>query len=126
MKNNNPVTEYDKSQIFKEEIKPILLELKKKCRVNNIPFFFSCAAANTDKKTSYTNEGVLTGSLGIDLTDDKFEKFVMVLRGAELQPLGAISQFDDDAMRYIMDGAEEAEPDEVEYLDNGSRFIGDI
>lgn len=122
---NNTVTEYDKSQVFKDEIRPILLELKKKCRINNIPFFFSCAEANSEKKTSYSNEGVLTGSLGIDLTDDKFEKYLMVLRGAELQPLGAITQFEDDAMQYIMSGAEEIE-DEVEYLDNGSRFIGDI
>lgn len=125
MKNNITVSQYDKSQVVKDEIRPLLLEMKKICRINNIPFFFSCAAANSEKKTVYTNEGVLTGSLGIDLTDDKFEKYLMVLRGAELQPLGAITQFDDDAMQYILSGAEELE-ENVEYYQNGVKFIGEL
>ena len=129
---SNNVTDFNKEDIFHSQVEPLLNDLKKICKVHKLPFFCAFATANNKKGTSYQYDGVLTGSCGIELTNNQFENFLMVCRGAKLQPLGAINEFDAETMDYIMDGSNEimnelaALSGDTFSSDDGCVMIGDI
>lgn len=75
---------YDATKKYKEEILPLVNQIKKVCAINSIPFFFTCAVKNDEKETQYENEGVLTGSYGINLKTDYFAPILGVLNGGRV------------------------------------------
>lgn len=90
------ITEYDKQKLFDEKIMPLIKEIRKICIVEKIPFCASFAVANVKVKnkkkkkptdpeylydTKYVNEGILTGTLGLNLYTNHFEKYILALRG---------------------------------------------
>ena len=104
---NKQFTEYDKTKLYEEKVLPLINEMRKICVLNNLPIFFACATKNKDGKTEYAEEGILTGSAGIELYDDWFEKFLLVGK-LDLVPVTKISQFNDksfgdDELSYIND-----------------------
>lgn len=78
------VTEYDKRADYKKNIAPIVEELVKACTKAQIPMFVSIAPFNSAEETGYENDGVLTGSLGLTLKEDEFEKYLAVLHGGKV------------------------------------------
>lgn len=112
--NNTQYTEYDASSIFSSKIAPHLEEIKKICKVNQIPFFFSCAVSNKKGKTIYENDGNPTGSNDIYLYDDMLERYLLVTCGAKLAPIGAINKMDDEGMDYLALDLSEDEGDDRE------------
>ncbi len=96
-----PYTDYDKSELYENEIVPKLKELTILCKINRLPFIFSCCPVNKDGESVYKNDGVLTGSSELRLYDDRFVKFLLILRGANVAPLNDISLDDDEAIDYI-------------------------
>lgn len=97
----NQVKNFNKEQVYANEIFPLICEIKSICGLNEIPFFCSCAVANENNKTEYRHDGVLTGSLEVDLYDNRFENLLLVLQGAKLKPLGSISEEDEEFAKYI-------------------------
>ncbi len=83
-KKSQRYTEFDATDIYKEKLEPMIIEMKKICKINKIPFFFSIAYKNDQNSTTYHNDGVLPGSNFVDLVDDKFRKYLMVLNGAKV------------------------------------------
>lgn len=75
---------YDATKKYQTEIEPLVENIKKVCALNNIPFFFTCAVKNDEKETVYKNDGVLTGSFGINLKDDKFAPILGVINGGRV------------------------------------------
>lgn len=101
-------TEYDMKELFDKEIYPHVSELKKICKLNNLPIMISCAVTNRGGVTKYENDGVFTGSSNLKLYDDQFERMLLIMRGAKVSTLGAL-EYDKPGMDYILAGAEDSE-----------------
>ncbi len=82
---------YNKTKVYEKELAPLIAEIRKICRINDIPFIYCFATANNETKTKYEVDGVGAIPLGFELTDDRFTTFdavfnsphTLVLRGAE-------------------------------------------
>lgn len=75
---------YDKTEEYKKNVAPLIASLVKECTKARIPLFISTAPKNDESETVYKNDGVLTGSLGITLKEDEFEKYLAVLHGGKV------------------------------------------
>ncbi len=76
------VTVYDKTEVVETQLAELVASIKKICAFENIPFFISFATANNDEKTEYYNDGNMPGSIPVNLKDDNFRKYLLVLQGA--------------------------------------------
>ncbi len=76
-------TIYDKTDIYKEEIEPLVVSAMRLCVKHDIPFIFQCAVANDAKTTTYAGDFWLTGSGQINLSEDRFERYLAVMNGFE-------------------------------------------
>lgn len=90
---------YDKKKIYDSEIAPLVKQLKEICARECIPFFSTFAIANKPGKTKYKHEGVLTGSLGMELDDDVFERLLLVLCGGKVTPKGVNIEITEEDLR---------------------------
>ncbi len=117
---DNEYTEYDLQGFYENEIAPLVNEILKKCKINRLPFVFSCCPYNKDGESIYKNQGNLTGSNELTLYDDRFVRFLLVLGGAKLAPLADVS-FDEEAQEYFaeppVDDEDEMEPDSEDVVD---------
>lgn len=124
---NREINEYDLQALYKSKVEPHLTEMKKVCKLNNLPFFFTIAVKNEKGKTKYLNDGVLTGSNNVGLYNDMFEKFLLVMHGAKI---GYQEELDEDAINYIMEQLPgDASPQMVNSNDTNDSiidFIGDL
>lgn len=81
---------YDRTEVYKKEIEPLIKEINQICAVKDIPYFMAFAVKDSEKSTKYVSEGNIPSHMDINpLKDDKFGKFLAVLRGFEVVPLGA-------------------------------------
>lgn len=78
------ITTYDKTELYNTKVAPEVEKIRVTCAAGKLPFFFSSAVKNDEEGTVYKNEGVLTGSFGIDLKEDHFENFLGVLHGGKV------------------------------------------
>ncbi len=81
---DNKINEYNKEQIFKEQILPCLQKIEQVCVAEHIPFFFTIATANTPEKTTYENYGRGAASMGLALTKDNLVSHMKVCSGFEV------------------------------------------
>ncbi len=100
------ITEYNMQNLYTSQILPHINEIKKICKINNLPFFISLAVRNEKGKTKYINDGVLTGSNQIGLYNDMFEKFLLVMHGGKVS---FQDELDEEALNYILDQMPEEE-----------------
>lgn len=75
---------YDKHDVYDKDIAPLLEEVKKVCIANKMPFASMCAVENASDATAFENVFIGTGFLDVNLNDDRFVKFLMLLRGAKV------------------------------------------
>ena len=110
-------TVYDIEEVYKTEIAPLAVQIKRICVKNHLPFMLLCAHRNDNDHTSYSSEEFLTGSAKIFLKDDHFEEILLLLSGAKLQPLGSMP-----------DEWESLDRDIADYIDDDLGFedIGDL
>lgn len=87
-------TIYNKEEIYKKEIVPLIDQIKKIAGLNDLPFFICVAIANTEKHTTYRYDGVLTGYLGFNLADDQFKKHLCVANGFDVKAPNSSMDFD--------------------------------
>ena len=84
---------YDQKKLYEEELMPHISAIKKICALNQIPCFTCVAIANNAKETTYKYDGVLTGYLGLTLTDDHFHRHLCVANGFEVKAPGVTDDF---------------------------------
>ena len=86
--NTERLTEYNYEEFFNEKVRPLLKELKKVCMTHEkgIPFAFTCAVSNNQKKTTYVNDGFWTGSAGIRLKTDTLTQVILAMNGGKFIP----------------------------------------
>lgn len=102
MSRNTATTNYNSEKLYTDEIKPLLNQIKKICVTNNLPFISCVATANNDTKTTYRYDGVLTGTLGVTLSDNKFAKHLCIANGFDVKAPGTIDDFSDVA-QFVAD-----------------------
>lgn len=76
---------FDKEKLYEDELEPLVKSMRAICARERIPFVISTAVKNSESETVYRNDGVLTGSLRMNLFDDHFEKFLLVLNGGPIE-----------------------------------------
>nr|WP_297765702.1 hypothetical protein [uncultured Butyrivibrio sp.] len=106
-KETTAYTEYDMTKLYEAKVLPLINEIEKICVMEKLPIFFSCAVKNENGKTEYKQEGILTGSTGVELYQDRFTKFLLVDK-LNLVPATKLATFDENslgaaAMEYIND-----------------------
>lgn len=79
-------TIFDKSKLYDEQIAPLVKDVIAHCAMYRIPCYFSACVANTKTESDYRNEGVLCGSTGIHLTDDRITGHLNVSLGFRTSP----------------------------------------
>lgn len=109
----------DRDGLYDSKIQPHVHEIKKICKLNGIPFICSCAVANISKNgegvTVYRTDGVLPGSSDIELYEDRFVDFLLLLRGAKLAPIADVP-LDEEGQDYINEPPMDEEPFEEPFM----------
>ena len=77
------ITEYDKSKLFEEEVRPLLTKIESICKANALPFFFTAATVSTEQGTTYENSASTALPMGIFLRNDQLVEHVKVAAGFE-------------------------------------------
>lgn len=72
---------YDKEEVFKEEIEPILKQLLQACNINRIPMFTCVAVKNTKDATTYKTQVLSPAQYNFNLADNKFTDFINIMNG---------------------------------------------
>lgn len=70
---------YDRTDVVKKEIIPLIKNLKEICLREQIPMFVSFASRDTGAETDYLNEMLSPVSLGIQLSNDKISPMLKVV-----------------------------------------------
>ena len=83
---NEDATIYNKQQAFKKNILPHLQHALKEALKLDIPFFCGAAVYNDIYETKYHYMGNMTGSSGITLSEDHFERHLLVANGFDAVP----------------------------------------
>ncbi len=124
------LTEFHAEKLYEKEIEPLIAEIKKVCKINNVPFIIGCAVSNGyvngKPKTVYKYDGVLTGSNHIILHDDRFERMLLLIRGAQLAKIGEgpVDEYDND---YIFSPPDDLDPEvELDEEEHPDEEITDI
>lgn len=73
---------YEKQKVFKEQIAPLIQQMKSICNLERMPMFISVAVENQPDKTIYCNDAVLA-STGIRLEDNRIADIMLSLNGLE-------------------------------------------
>lgn len=127
------LTIYNKKHVYEKEIAPYINEIKKICRLNKIPGIFTFAVANNHKSTEYITDGCPTGSMGLELADDRFEHYLVALQKGKKLVLVDANVMDPEEEKYISEYADEEDYEDGNYVaavlasyKNAFEFIGDL
>ncbi|MBP3781720.1 MAG: hypothetical protein J6I68_00565 [Butyrivibrio sp.] len=128
--------EFDKTEVYDKQIKPLIKKITDICLVNDMPIFFSCAVKNEGGATEYEKgvtvykrDGVLPGSNNINLYDDWFRLYLLIGHmGLTVTPTTKFAQFNEESlgseiMDYITNTSLE---DEAEELDENIQEVTDV
>lgn len=61
----------------------LVKQFQEYCVMNDIPFYLSIAISEDGKHTRYANKGNLPSSMGINLSDDRYGRYLAVAAGFE-------------------------------------------
>ena len=90
------ITVFDKTEIYENEILPVVAHLRQLCSMNEIPMFLSIAVKNDESGTEYRNDMISAVSTGIVLKDEHLTNHVNVINGFETVPKKEFDTFDVD------------------------------
>lgn len=125
MLNKEKCTIFDKKDVYDREIAPLVAQIKKICKLNDIPMIFTFAVANDEKDTTYVTEGSSTGSMNINLTDDCFENYLVALQKGKKIMLVDANTLDPEQLAYISDYATQQQLDSPDLM-QAIAFDGDL
>ena len=89
-------TEFNKTDIYENEIEKKIYELLRLCNKEQLPVFVSVAVKNDEEGTLYKNEMFASATNNIFLKDDFFPNFVNVTNGFRTIPPAKIVEVDYD------------------------------
>lgn len=74
-------TTFNKKDVFKEKIEPLILALKKACNEEKLPVFITVCVKNDKDDTEYENDMIGPVISDIKLKNDVFPHLVNVMNG---------------------------------------------
>lgn len=102
-----PLTKYNREKEWEKYCAEPLRQIMQYCSIYQIPCFFTVAVANDENGTKYINDGVMTGSTNVHLTDDRIKHHMMVAGGCRAVPTDNTAMID---MGELVD-PEDPDPD---------------
>ena len=76
------------------ELDKKMRELLELCQINHVPFFATCAIANSGEETKYLNIVYSAQAHSMKLTDDRIRKHMLVANGEfDVVPKREVSDF---------------------------------
>ena len=102
---SKPVTPFDKDEVYKQKIEPLINEIVKLCTIYNIPMYISCCVANDEEYTEYKNNCVSAETRDLNLADDNIQKYLCIQLGFDtVYRSEAEFDFEDDATKITEKG----------------------
>lgn len=106
---SKPLSIFNKKTLYKREIEPLVGEIKKICRLNEIPCIFTFAVASSQKNTEYITDGCPTGSMGLNLVEDRFPNYLVALQKGKRLVLADANSLEPNQQEYLHDAEEDYE-----------------
>ncbi len=97
------ITVYDKSKVYLKEVKPLLDQIETVCVREHMPFAFTCAVKNTEKKTFYERAGEIAKMANVVLKDDYLTSVAIAMQG------GRFTRENDDGLSEAVQSMNEQE-----------------
>ena len=94
LENEKRQINFDKTEEFNKEIRPILDRLMISCCKLGIPAFFSACYKNTIDHSDYFHDFSGTESKGMNLAEDLFRSYVNVTNGFDTIPPSDVMTYD--------------------------------
>lgn len=91
---------YDKTDEYKNNIEPLIKQLKMECNVEKIPMFVTVAIKNTEKETVYMSDAIYA-SCDLQLTDKKIGQLLLLSNGFSSEPPERIKECIRELQDYI-------------------------
>jgi len=77
-------TKFNKCEVFKEKIAPLIDKIDELCGTHQIPFYFTAAVANNEAGTAYECRARTAAPMGISLMNDLMVNHVKVAAGFDV------------------------------------------
>ena len=75
------ITKYDKTEVYKKEIAPIISDLKVACTFAGLPLFVTVAIKNDDKTGTTYESNIVQASTGYKMADPCINTILMHMNG---------------------------------------------
>lgn len=75
------ITKYDKTEVYKKEIAPIISDLKVACTFAGLPMFVTVAIKNDDKTGTTYESSIVQASTGYKMADPCINTILMHMNG---------------------------------------------
>lgn len=74
-------TVFDKTEVYNNQIMPLVVQIKQICQRERMPFFISTCIKNSDEGSEYKSDMTGSASNKIQLKQDHIVDYVKVLNG---------------------------------------------
>lgn len=118
---------YDKKDVYKKKIAPIVNQLKQVCQQERMPMFVAVATANNETGTSFAKE-IIHGGTGIQLRDDRISDIILQLNNFQMDHPKRIQLILEELEEYIQSIASGGDPEIEEitddFIEDAERIVG--
>lgn len=94
------MNDFDKTELYNEQLKPLVQNIRRICIDHGMPMFFTVAIRDDDT-TFYQSEALTTKALGISLQNDHIPKHINVFNGFRTVPATERMELDMDPVNEI-------------------------
>ncbi len=106
---------FDEKAYFQKEIAPLIKQIRNKCLLTNISFFFVACVGNDNNDTKYVTEILSPATVGTKLTKDYFTQLILASKGIKNEfysiPKIMEKRLEGDEINRPMDFQEDEFPD---------------
>ncbi len=69
---------FEKEEVYKSKVEPLLKEVKKICMTEKLPLYVSILVENQEKGATYVDEYISAESLGLKISDHRHADYIRV------------------------------------------------
>lgn len=113
---------FDVTQVYRNEIQPLINKIEKICYENRIPMFAAFATKESGRKTEYTHVYLSPTYVQNELKDDRLREFVRVIQGYRVVAPSFVEDIDAEECLPSVDNVHE----EVEADMSVDKFFSDF
>lgn len=98
---------FDATQVYRNEIQPLINKIEKICYENRIPMFAAFATKEIGRKTEYTHVYLSPIYVQNELKDDRLREFIRVIQGYRVVAPGFVEDIDTEECFPTVDNVHE-------------------